>query len=1365
MEGSNYITSTTFSILSNDEVSMQASIDISSELMTTTFKRNILNHSSFGPDPLSNQVCIICGLKYKQCNGHFGQFSNVRLFRSLFVPQILKVLKKVCIKCKSFRGQRSTECPICSTPRTDYSLQKQVKMYKSNKVDSFVIERDVGFGKKQIVPREQVYEILAGVSPSTLSRLGVKIQDGTDLMWTSFPIVPKMYRKDNKIGDKIMKSHVESLYQQMARFMSDRMSNLTKQDKITRIDNSMQVCEMQLVDGEKYRRSDGSANNTFIPRLVRKEGIIINDLICKRVNNCLRAVIVPASENISITEIGIPKLFAQDLIVHEHVTKFNIHRLNDMLHNKDYPQIKYRREYLENGEEIYRSVIHIDKLHVGDLIGRTLIDGDEVLVNRSPSLSKSSILCFKARITNGDKALALHLATTAGFGADFDGDEMSLFVLKHSNTRVECFMKMSSSENVFSSGFSGVLIALVQDLVAALRILTTSIFYVPDHVMKFLVTGLKTTRICKPSLYFDGTDFLTPEEAELSGNMSSLIEVYSGRSIFSVILPQVFNYESFDDNDRIRVRIVNGEFIEGEIDKYSVMKMHKGLINAMFDLYGEQLMVDFIDNMHLLSARMLKVYGLTTGLHDFYFSREQMNQMNTIKNIKFRTLYSNISRYERVTPAIDSAISAELNVIQNNNDVLSSIIDREFHMFHDIVTCGAKGSTGDMNKMSYCVGQTFIGAKRYIDRSPCIAKYDNSSRYAMGVIENGYMQGLSTIDIQMSNQNAINSEIIKHLSVARPGYMNTRVNETGRDNILMADFTVRTPLGIILIPHFFNSFDTERESLFIFKVQLDELTLNSREEYGNLDDAYVRKYNAYITRIYKFMDKANSRLNKYEVVSRMGVYLPFDFELLALNMKDESSEGNSSKPNKSIKYIIDKIDYILTHYNTSPFAELDSINKIPMAFALYCYTHPKRTSLSQKTLDKMFEYILDRIIFSQMDAGSAIMVKCGTSYMAVVSQELLKSIHSSQSKTAEKSLEDNLSVVKTLSYETIRSYVEGDDYNYTRLTVNELLADLMCIYDLDNNKRKYKIIYSDSDDANKKVGILFKLKLNMAAMIANKILLPYVFVNIIDGISALYASQSTLSKTISYMHVSSSALAEVPSINIMIDGIIPNVRMFIVYFVKLLKSINIRESNVKSIIVAEREFKYKQCTLEGVRYKDALQLPFLKQDFILTSHLYSVYLQYGTFGYLMASLINLHLIARDNKVNPKHGASLSCMICFNNTLVSLGRIGFDKISVGKWSNIAFESQSKFLIKAAASNIKDAGLAINSQLIYGHKLKLGTNHSRISYNLDKMKCDSRYNIVVNTDNSLYNIIKASSGSSNQPDSQSNENQQTQLNDDN
>jgi hypothetical protein len=259
-------------------------------------------------------------------------------------------------------------------------------------------------------------------------------------------------------------------------------------------------------------------------------------------------------------------------------------------------------------------------------------------------------------------------------------------------------------------------------------------------------------------------------------------------------------------------------------------------------------------------------------------------------------------------------------------------------------------------------------------------------------------------------------------------------------------------------------------------------------------------------------------------------------------------------------------------------------------------------------------------------------------------------------------------------------------------------------------------------------------------MIENKLLLSYIYSNIITNLNILLETDTILTKSLNYLHVSTSTIFEEPNISILIDGSIQNVRLFIIHFIKLIKKINIRESNITSMFIIDREFKFKQCRISGITYKESFDLNFIKKDFILTSNLYSVYEIYGVYGYLCASLINLFLIGKDNKVNPKNAAAISCVICYNNTLISLNRQGFDKISVSKWSTIAFESQVNNLIKTSTKNITDYGQTINSQMILGHKLKIGTNHSKITYNIDKLKSLSTYKLSVTNENQLYNIIK-------------------------
>jgi len=87
------------------------------------------------------------------------------------------------------------------------------------------------------------------------------------------------------------------------------------------------------------------------------------------------------------------------------------------------------------------------------------------------------------------------------------------------------------------------------------------------------------------------------------------------------------------------------------------MKQQKGLLNAINDLYCEEVVIKFLDNLHKLSSNMLKIYGITTGLHDFYFQKDQMNKINISRNIKYTNLYTNISKYQFISPSIDLIIS------------------------------------------------------------------------------------------------------------------------------------------------------------------------------------------------------------------------------------------------------------------------------------------------------------------------------------------------------------------------------------------------------------------------------------------------------------------------------------------------------------------------------------------------------------------------------------------------------------------------------------------------------------------------------------------------------------------------------------
>ncbi|CAN5950444.1 unnamed protein product [Sphagnum jensenii] len=635
--------------------------------------------------------------------------------------------------------------------------------------------------------------------------------------------------------------------------------------------------------------------------------------------------------------------------------------------------------------------------------------------------------------------------------------------------------------------------------------------------------------------------------------------------------------------------------------------------------------------------------------------------------------------------------------------------------------------------MCCTIGQIYIDTKRYTDRSCLVAKFDNSSRYGLGVVESSYLDGLNLSEIQMINQNAVNSSAATQLATAKPGYINTKINEVGRDYVFMCDFTVRNPMGEILMQHYFNSFDTEKETSYVIKVDLPDLLFSDEEkdEY-NLDAGTLAKLNDYLARIFNYLKKANNKLSKYEVINDIIAFLPFDFELLLLNY------AIAGEKFKDMKYIVGKIDHVLKSYNTSPFKENDNVNKIPMAYALYYYFSPKRISISKQSYDKLFDIILNKIIFAQVDPGTQILLKSGTSYNSVVTQETLKSIHKIKSGNLQDSIDDNFNVAKSSKEESITSYVDDESKYFQKLIFKDLISEIKCEYREETNARIYKLLYSN--DLPITYGLYFTFKINIEEMVKNKLLLAFIYVNVISNMDSLINSDSQINKQLTYFARVELEHLRAPHDKHPPQRKHPQREKFIMHIIKCVKTINIRNTNISSIYIEERDFKYKKCVIEGITLREALNLKFIKRDYVLTSNFYSVYEIFGVLNYFSASLINLFNIGKDKQVNPKHGASISCVICQNNNLISLNRQGFDKISVGKWANIAFENQSNNLLKSALKNSVDYGKSINSQIIFGQKPKIGTNHATIIYDLNKFKSYNNYKIAEPKENKLYNIVK-------------------------
>ena len=100
-----------------------------------------------------------------------------------------------------------------------------------------------------------------------------------------------------------------------------------------------------------------------------------------------------------------------------------------------------------------------------------IIHEHPVLLNRAPTLHRLGIQAFEPVLIEG-KAIHLHPLVCAAFNADFDGDQMAVYVPLSVEAQLEARALMMSSNNILSPANGDPIIVPSQDVVLGLYYMT-----------------------------------------------------------------------------------------------------------------------------------------------------------------------------------------------------------------------------------------------------------------------------------------------------------------------------------------------------------------------------------------------------------------------------------------------------------------------------------------------------------------------------------------------------------------------------------------------------------------------------------------------------------------------------------------------------------------------------------------------------------------------------------------------------------------------------------------------------------------------------------------------------------------------------
>ncbi|MEK6941441.1 MAG: DNA-directed RNA polymerase subunit A', partial [archaeon] len=775
--------------------------------------------------------CKTCGQKMKQCPGHFG---NLELIRPVTHPEFSKRLEVLMhATCKScgrvklpeekllalkaqavgrdddslskkivIRAKKVKKCPHCKESVGEVLLDKPTNFfYNKERIYPTEIREWIekipenelamfGYNSQKLKPEWFVLTTLQvppiTIRPSITLETGIKSED--DLTHKLVDIIRINIRLKDNIEAGAPQLIIEDLWDLLQYHVTTYFNNNTAG-----------------VPPAKHR--SGRALRTIVQRLQGKKGRFRYNLTGKRVNFAARSIITPDSQ-ISINELGVPQVVAQEMTVPEPVTETNIEQMKDLVkENKATylirPNGSRKKLTGENKEEV------LAEIEIGARVERQLQDGDYVLFNRQPSLHRLSMLCHRAKILPG-KTFRLNPIVCKPYNADFDGDEMNMHVPQTQEGIAEAKELMYVENQVISPRYGAPVITLDEDGVSGTFILTfnKTQFSREDAMHLFHIIGI--------------TELPKPDKGK----------EYSGRLIFSQLLPTDLNLEyktktskivhglNIKDKevldtieDHLMVKIKNGQLLSGIIDGESLGEGKARLVDILAREYPRPVLTNFYDKLSRLTAEIVSTFGMTVSLDEYKTTSGVKRVIEKAVSEEIESSAELVKEFRKGTlehvPGRTLEESFEINMMRLaarlKEKVEKQIMEeRVTEMFGPapkfntitMILSGSRGSSVNLTNISGIWGQASVREGRpkrgFKDRLIALNKKSDVGMDAGGFIVHNFMNGMNAFEYFYHAMGGRQGEVDTGVSTKVSGYLYRRLANALKDIVVQNDGTVRT---------------------------------------------------------------------------------------------------------------------------------------------------------------------------------------------------------------------------------------------------------------------------------------------------------------------------------------------------------------------------------------------------------------------------------------------------------------------------------------------------------------------------------------------------------------------------------------------
>ena len=572
------------------------------------------------------------------------------------------------------------------------------------------------------------------------------------------------------------------------------------------------------------------------------------------------------------------------------------------------------------------------------------------------------------------------------------------------------------------------------------------------------------------------------------------VRYWSGRQLLSSVIPKNISLsaknKSFSNDkkndDENYVKIINGEIIQGTVDKSIYQSQTNGLVQSIFNSCGQDETRIFFDNTQRLICDWLILDGFSVGISDLiiddettqielkkYINEMKVGVYNIIEKIHTNTLEN--TSIENNNNFFEEKVYDSLNkAIEKVGKLGRSKIDDMTNRMINMVKSGSKGNEVNVAQMISCLGQQNVDNQRipygFDDRTlPHYNKYDDGPE-SRGFIENSFVSGLTPQEFFFHAMGGREGLIDTAVRTADSGYIQRKLVKSMEDCKINYDLTVRNATGSIIQFLYgedgMDSIKIEKQKLNYINMNLEELmnnylfTKNDDLEYILNNDLYLKIKNENDTYWERFDKHFNEILNEREFMIKNifknlyedQIYYPISFYRIINNTKMTYNQHQGSNLlDLSPEYVLDTIEKLKNELQINSNNHGNKFLKI----LINCYLSPKQVIYNYRFNKLSFDLIIQTIKFQFYDSianpSEMVGVIAAQSIGEPCTQLTLNTFHLSGVSSASKAvrgvprIKELISVTKNIKQPISTIYIR-DEINKDKLKCKEVLNSIQTTY-------------------------------------------------------------------------------------------------------------------------------------------------------------------------------------------------------------------------------------------------------------------------------------------------------------------------------